>query len=97
MATVSYRNAATADIAAGLNSKAARTIPQRVWKVARRKLDALRTASSLNDLGLPGLRLEALKGDRLGYYSIRVNDQYRIVFLFANGESRHVEVVDYHY
>lgn len=48
-------------------------------------------------LGLPGLRLEALKGDRLGYYSIRVNDQYRIVFLFANGEASHVEVVDYHY
>lgn len=96
MVIVSYRNAATADIAAGLNTKAARTIPARCVEGRSRKLDALRTAASLNDLGLPGLRLEALKGDRLGYYSIRVNDQYRICFVWKDGDAEGVEIVDYH-
>jgi len=96
MAITSFRNATAADIAAGVNTKAARIIPQSAWKAAQRKLDALRAASSLNDLSLPGMRLEALKGDRRGYYSIRVNDQYRVVFRFSNGDASDVEVADYH-
>lgn len=96
MSITSFRNVAAADIAAGINSKAARVIPQSAWKAAQRKLDALRAATSLSDLSLPGMRLEALKGARAGFYSIRVNDQYRIVFRYDHGEASDVEVTDYH-
>ena len=51
---------------------------------------------SLADLRLPGLRLEALKGDRQGQYSIRINDQFRICFEWRDGDAQNVEIVDYH-
>jgi proteic killer suppression protein len=54
------------------------------------------TATSLGDLDLPGLRLEALKGHRKGQYSIRINGQYRICFLWQEGDAYDVEIVDYH-
>ena len=57
-------------------------------------LDAARTLSDLRSL--PGNRLEALKGDRLGQHSIRVNDQYRICFEWRDGDAYNVEVTDYH-
>lgn len=62
------------------------------------KLDQLDAATSLRDLDLPGNRLEALKGDRRGQYSVRVNDQWRICFEWPNGADGpvNVEVVDYH-
>jgi proteic killer suppression protein len=62
------------------------------------KLDQLDSATSLRDLDLPGNRLEALKGDRKGQYSIRVNDQWRICFEWPKGSEGpvNVEVVDYH-
>jgi len=62
------------------------------------KLDQLDAATSLRDLDLPGNRLEALKGDRKGQYSIRVNDQWRICFEWPKGSEAplNVEVVDYH-
>ena len=54
-------------------------------------------AASLNDLAaLPGNRLEALRGDRKGQYSIRINDQYRICFEWRAGDAHNVEIVDYH-
>jgi proteic killer suppression protein len=57
----------------------------------------LDSATSLNDLsGLPGNRLEALKGDRKGQYSIRINDQWRICFEWSDGHADNVEIVDYH-
>lgn len=62
-----------------------------------RKLNLLDAAKDLPDLRvLPGNRLEALKGDRAGQHSIRVNDQWRVCFVWKDGNARDVEVVDYH-
>ena len=64
---------------------------------ARRKLKMLDDATSLNDLAAPPRnRLEALRGDRKGQHSIRINDQYRICFEWRDGDAHDVEIVDYH-
>ncbi len=64
---------------------------------ARRKLEYLDAAGDLNDLRMPpGNRLEALKGDRAGQYSIRINDQFRICFRWKRGDAFDVEITDYH-
>ena len=66
-------------------------------RVARRKLEALDAARKLGDLGASrGNNLEALKGDRLGQHSIRINDQYRLCFVWQSGDAFDVEIVDYH-
>ena len=65
--------------------------------VARRKLDMLHAATELGDLRIPpGNRLEALKGDRKGQYSIRINDQWRLCFGWTDAGASNVEIVDYH-
>jgi len=65
--------------------------------VARRKLELLDSAGALVDLRVPPAnRLEALKGDRIGQHSIRINDQYRICFAWTENGPDHVKVVDYH-
>jgi len=65
--------------------------------VARRKLRQLEIAGRLDDLAVPpGNRLEALKGGCLGQHSIRINDQYRVCFVWAEGGPAEVEIVDYH-
>lgn len=91
----SYRDRRTEAFAAGERSKAFSGFE----RAARLKLDRMDAATSLRDLSaLPGNRFEALKGDRKGQYSIRINDQWRICFEWpegANGPSN-VEVVDYH-
>jgi len=70
---------------------------QGIERVARRKLEMLNAAPTLAALSLiPGNRLEALKGDRSGQYSIRINDQWRLCFEWADGDSFNVEIVDYH-
>ena len=69
---------------------------QAIEKSARVRLEVLDAATSLGDLDLPGFRLEALKGDRKGQYSIRINDRYRICFAWRDGDSYDVEIVDYH-
>lgn len=94
----SFGDQATEDLFDGRNSKVARqTLPQSLWKVAARKLDALDQAQLLDDLRIPpGNRLEALRGDRRGQYSIRINDQYRICFRWTDSGPVDVEVVDYH-
>ena len=86
------------DIFHGVRSKAARRcLPTELWAVARRKLDRLDQAREPRDLAdPPGNRLEALKGDYAGFFSIRVNEQYRIVFRFERGDARDVRIVDYH-
>ena len=74
-----------------------RRFPQRIHRVALRKLRMLHRAETLQDLRVPpGNRLESLKGDRKGQYSIRVNDQYRICFVWRSGDAFEVEIVDYH-
>ena len=70
---------------------------QSVEKTARRKLEALEASTSLADLScVPGNRLEALRGDREGQYSIRINDQYRICFEWKDAKAWNIEIVDYH-
>jgi proteic killer suppression protein len=90
----SYRDKRTRSFAAGQRVKAFDGFARKLSM----KLDQLDAATSLRDLDLPGNRLEALKGNRKGQYSIRVNDQWRICFEWLKGGEgpMNVEVVDYH-
>jgi proteic killer suppression protein len=93
-----FRDAGSEDIFYGRATKFARRVcPPSLWNVAARKLEYLDSAASLGDLrSPPGNRLEALRGDRQGQYSIRINDQYRICFEWTVEGPDQVEVVDYH-
>ncbi len=72
-------------------------LPQTIQHVARKRLILLDAATELNDLRIsPGNRLEPLKGDRKGQYSIRINDQWRICFIWKAGDAYEVEITDYH-
>ncbi len=74
-----------------------RGVPPNLRRVALRKLLMLDAATTLEDLKVPpGNRLEPLRGDREGQYSIRINDQYRICFAWRDGDAHQVEIVDYH-
>jgi len=74
-----------------------RRIPANLRSSALKKLFMLRRALQLSDLTAPpGNRLERLTGDRKGQYSIRINDQFRICFVWVNGDAYDVEIVDYH-
>ena len=87
----------TRDIFDGINSKEARRIPRQLWPVATRRLDLINAAHEIRDLSAPlGNRLEALKGKLKGFHSIRVNDQYRIIFRWLDGQATKVKVADYH-
>jgi proteic killer suppression protein len=93
----SFGDGATEDIFHGTNSKAARSIPRAVWSIVRRKLDMVNAATSVNSLRVPpGNRLEALKRDRAGLFSVRVNDQYRITFRSEGQDAYDVRCEDYH-
>jgi proteic killer suppression protein len=79
------------------NGEFSRHLPHEIQDIARRKLRMINNARIIADLRVPPAnRLEALKGDRAGQYSIRINDQWRICFRFANGQASDVEIVDYH-
>lgn len=74
-----------------------RRLPPDIQDVALRKLRLLNQARVLNDLRVPpGNRLEPLKGDRAGQHSVRINDQWRICFVWMEGGPSNVEIVDYH-
>jgi proteic killer suppression protein len=74
-----------------------RRLPNDIQAIARRKLRMLNNAHRLDDLRIPPAnRLEALKGKRKGQHSIRINDQWRICFVWADGNASEVEIVDYH-
>jgi proteic killer suppression protein len=94
----SFRDQGTRDIFdANPSKRAAKTCPQEIWAVARRKLDQLNQADSLQDLrSPPSNRLEELKKDRKGQHSIRINDQYRVCFRWGQKGPEDVEIVDYH-
>ena len=94
----SFKNAGTEDLFNGIRSKVAcRTCPPEVWDVAARKLDQLDSAGELIDLSVPpGNRLEALKGNRIGQHSIRINAKFRICFIWTASGPAEVEIVDYH-
>jgi len=94
---LSFADESTADIYFGRDTKVARRIPKPLWPVVRRKLDAVNRARILPDLRLvSGNRLEELKGQRSGEFSVRVNDQYRITFRFKDGDAHEVCCEDYH-
>ena len=85
---VSFGDKATRDVFDGTDSKEARSIPKQLWKVALRKLDMLNAARDLMDLtAAPSNRLEKLKGNLAGCWSVRVNDQYRVIFKFSDRKS----------
>lgn len=94
----SFKNTGTEDIFNGENTKEARKLcPTSLLKVAARKLDQIDSVVALSELKIPpGNKLEALFGDREGQYSIRINDQYRICFVWTNLGPDQVEIVDYH-
>ena len=93
-----FADPGTEDIFYGVNSAAARrACPQQLHSLAARKLTALNRAEELADLTLPaGNRLEALRGDRRGQHSIRINAQYRVCFSWRYGQATAVEITDYH-
>ena len=94
---LSFHDRTTEDIYNGTESKAARSIPSPIWKIATRKLDMLNAAHDMRDLKVPlGNRLETLKGAWKGYYSIRINNQLRICFVWTISGPDEVEIVDYH-
>jgi proteic killer suppression protein len=79
------------------NGKRSKKFPEDIQERALRKLRQLDASQNLNDLkNPPSNRLEHLKGDRKGQMSIRINNQWRICFVFANGEIQNVEIKDYH-
>ena len=94
----SFANAGTEDIFNGRNTKDARkTGPRTAWRAAARKLEQLDSVGFLEELRIPpGNRLEALSGDRKGQFSIRINDRYRVCFLWTDEGPDAVEIVDYH-
>lgn len=90
----SFASEETEEIFRGQISK---KLPKDIQRTARRKLIYLDDAEDLQDLlAPPGNRLEKLKGDRAGQYSIRINDQWRICFTWSGNRAKDVEIVDYH-
>jgi proteic killer suppression protein len=94
----SFRDRGSEDIFHGHSTAAARRLlPMTLVPVARRKLMWLHAAARIEDLRRPpGNRLEALKRDRAGEHSIRINEQYRICFVWTAGGAEQVQVTDYH-
>lgn len=94
---LTFRDQTTEDIFDGADTKAARKVAKGIWESARRKLDQLNLADDLTDLAIPPAnRLKALRGDLAGFHSIRINDQFRVVFRFSGGNATDVQVTDYH-
>ena len=90
----SFHSRETEKIWDGIRSK---RLPHSIQQIARRKLRMLNNARSLNDLRIPPTnRLEVLRGNRKGQHSIRINDQWRICFIWMDGDAVNVEIVDYH-
>jgi proteic killer suppression protein len=93
----SFGNRLAEDLFFDRRSRETRAFPPELIRVARRKVLYLHDAAELNDLRVPpGNRLELLKGRWKGYHSIRINDQWRLVFRWEQGHAQDVTVVDYH-
>lgn len=94
---IDFGDRTTQDIFHGFDSKQARRIPRSIRAVAVRKLDMVNAAHELKDLKVPPAnRLERLKGKWFGHYSIRINDQYRVVFKWVDHNAKNVLITDYH-
>ncbi len=98
MGIVNFKNTGTEDINYGRSSKEAlRTLPKELHRKAQIKIARLGAVTSIQDLReIRGNRFEALKGDRKGQCSIRINERYRICFRWENENALDVEIVDYH-
>ena len=98
MAIKTYRDKATRDIALGVDSKEARkALPSTLHPVARRRLAFLAAGESIRDLSArKGLGLHALRGDRKGQHAIKINEQYRVCFIWDGKNAEIVEITDYH-
>ncbi len=91
------RSFADKDTEALFQGRFSRRLPTDIQRVAQRKLRQIHAAETLVDLRMPpGNHLEALKGNRTGQHSIRVNDQWRICFVWTDGSAENVEIADYH-
>jgi len=95
---VDFYDKGTEDVYNGVNSRQARkTLPVELRRIALRKFYFLENAVNLEDLRMPpGNHLEILHGDRRGQYSIKINDRYRICFVWSEKGPNRVEIVDYH-
>jgi proteic killer suppression protein len=94
---LSFGDQATEDLFHGEETRDARKIPNNIWDVVRRKLDMVNAAQVLADLKVPpNNRLETLRGHLKGFHSIRINQQYRVVFRWSEGNAKEVKVTDYH-
>jgi toxin HigB-1 len=79
------------------NGEWVKKIPKEIQEVGRRKLRMLNNSQNLTDLMVPpSNRLEKLSGDLKGFHSIRINDQWRVIFTWNNGNANNVEIIDYH-
>ena len=94
----SFAGVGTEDIFNGRNTKVARkTCPRDLWRVAARKLEQLDSVNLFEELRIPpGNRLEVLSRDRKGQFSVRINEQYRICFVWTEDGPDAVQIVDYH-
>ena len=93
----SIHDQTTADILVGSNTKAARKLPQVLHRRARLLLLLLDAAEEVQDMATPpGNCLHRLSGDRQGFWSVRINDQYRLIFQFEDGHAHNVQLTDYH-
>ncbi|ASG68930.1 plasmid maintenance system killer protein [Francisella halioticida] len=94
---INFASQSANDIYNGVSSKHARKIPNTIYKTAIRKLDMVNAAKVIEDLRIPpNNRLEQLKGNLKEYHSIRINDQYRVIFKWKDNNAYDVDIVDYH-
>lgn len=93
----SFGDKGTSDLFHGISSRHARKLPIQIHELSLYKLDVLNAAQVLDDLrSPPGNRLEPLRGNLKGFYSIRINSQWRIIFRWAEGSATDVQIMDYH-
>jgi proteic killer suppression protein len=93
----SFGNRLAEDVYDDRRTAAVRRLPPALYQAARRKVLYLHEAEELRDLRVPpGDKLEALKGNRAGWFSVRINDQWRVVFRWETGQALEVSIVDYH-
>ena len=94
---LTFGNRATSDLFNGISTSRVRRLPTQIIDSALYKLDILNAAHALKDLqSPPGNRLEALRGDYAGFHSIRINNQWRIIFQWQDGNVHDVQIIDYH-
>ena len=94
---LSFGNRVTEELFNGVSSARVRRLPSQIKDSAIYKLDVINAAQSLQDLkSLPGNRLEVLKGNLAGFHSVRINNQWRIVFRWHGSNAHEVQIVDYH-